>query len=152
MARSAQRSRSTIRRDASAAPSRGCTASPDLALRVVAPLALDERHVLIGSGSATIASEIPGADQHQLFPFVAASAALRAMQAGDFERADELLTVAERAQVVLDAPRYPVLRVRAAFAYYRHDHESRLRWSEEGVALGRASSDVHELSAALTMP
>ena len=75
------------------------TPSPEHALRLVAPLAVQGRHRLNSRWTGPRPrSAIPGGDGHPLFPGVAAWAAWGATMGGDFERAEDLVAVAERAQ------------------------------------------------------
>src|SRR5207247_10575613 len=75
--------------------------SPQHALRLVAPLAAQGRTGEIAVEGAATASTIPGAQDHSVFPEVAARAAGGAVMGGDFERAEEFIAAAERAQVTL---------------------------------------------------
>src|SRR5205823_8928166 len=63
------------------------TASPEHALRLVAPLVMHGRIGEVAMDWATTAIAIPGSDGHPLVPEVAACAAWRATMGGDLERA-----------------------------------------------------------------
>ena len=80
------------------------TPSPEHALRLVAPLAVQGRTGELAMDWAATAIAIPGGDDHPLFPVVAAWAAWGATMGRDFERAEDLVAVAERAQAALGTP------------------------------------------------
>ena len=100
---------------------------------------------------AATAIAIPGGDGHPLFPVVAAWAAWGATMGGDFERAEDLVAVAERAQAALGTRLPSVARAQATLAFYRNDFEEARRHAEEWVELARASGDAYELAHALIM-
>src|SRR6185436_9300669 len=77
------------------------TPSPEHALRLVAPLAVQGRTGELAREWAATAMAIPGGDGHVLFPVVVAWAAWGATMGREFERAKTLVAVAERAQAAL---------------------------------------------------
>ena len=89
------------------------TPSPEHALRLVAPLAVQGRTGELAMDWAATAVAIPGGDGHPLFPVVAAWAAWGATMRIDFERAEDLVAVAERAQATLGTRLPSVARARA---------------------------------------
>ena len=93
--------------------------SPEHALRLVAPLAVQGRSGELTLGWAATALAIPGGDGHPLVPEVAAWAALTATLARDFAQAEDLLGVAERAQAALGTRLWSVARVRTTLAHFR---------------------------------
>ena len=127
------------------------TPSPDVALRLVASLAVQGRIGDLAMDWASTASAIPGGDDHALLPAVAAWAGWGAIMTADFERAEELVRVAERAQAALGLRLPSVARGRATLAFYRGQAEQARHDAEEWVDLARASADAYELAHALTM-
>jgi predicted ATPase len=127
------------------------TPSPEHALRLVAPLALQGRTGELAMDWAAIAITIPGGDSHPLFPVVAAWAAWSATMGREFERADELVAVAERAQAVLGLRLPSVARARTTAAFFVNDFEGARRHAAEWVDLARDSGNDEELSNALLM-
>ena len=89
------------------------TPSPEHALRLVAPLAVQGRTGELAMDWAATAVAIPGGDGHPLFPAVAAWAAWGATMGLDFERAEDLVGVAERAQAALGIRLASVARAQA---------------------------------------
>ena len=122
--------------------------SPEHALRLVAPLAVQGRPRELTLGWAATALAIPGGDGHPLVPAVAAWAALTATLARDFAQAEDLLGVAERAQAALGTRLWSVARVRTTLAHFRDDFAEARRHGEELVELARASGDPYELAGA----
>jgi predicted ATPase len=127
------------------------TPSPEHALRLVAPLALQGRTGELAMEWAAIAITIPGAEGHPLFPVVAAWAAWGATLRGDLERAEDLVATAEQAQAELGTRLPSVARAQATLAFFRNDAEEARRHAGEWVDLARASGDAHELAHALLM-
>ena len=127
------------------------TPSPEHALRLVAPLAMRGRTGEFAMDWAATAVAVPGADGHPLVPVVAAWASWGATMGLDFERAEELLGVAERAQAALGIRLGSVARAQATFAFYRNDFEGARGHVEEWVDLARAARDPLELAHALLM-
>ena len=127
------------------------TPSPEHALRLVAPLAVHGRIGELAMDWAATAIAIPGGDGHPLVPVVAAWAAWGATMGRDFERAEDLVAVAERAQAALGTRLASVARAQATLAFYRNDFEEARRHAEEWVELARASGDPYELAHALIM-
>jgi tetratricopeptide (TPR) repeat protein len=80
---------------------------------------------------------------------VAAWAAWGATMSLDFERAEELLGVAERAQAALRIRLASVARAQAILALYRQDFEEARRLAQEWVELARKSGDPFELVGGL---
>ena len=95
------------------------TPSPEHALRLVAPLAVQGRTGELAMDWAATAIAIPGGDGHPLFPVVAAWAAWGATMGRDFERAEDLVAVAERAQAALGTRLASVARGRATLAFFQ---------------------------------
>ena len=100
---------------------------------------------------AATASTIPDGDDHPLFPVVAAWAAWGAIMSGDFERAEEFVGTAERAQAALGTRLPSVARGRATVGVLPGDVERARPLAEEWVDLARASGDAYELAHALVM-
>jgi tetratricopeptide (TPR) repeat protein len=67
----------------------------------------------------------------------------------DFERAEELLGVAKRAQAALRIRLASVARAQALLALYRNDFEEARRLAQEWVDLARESGDPFDLAGAL---
>ena len=124
------------------------TASPEHALRLVAPLAVQGRPRELTMGWAATALAISGGDGHPLLPEVAAWAAFNATMARDFEQAEDFLAVAERAQAALGTRLTSVARAQSTLAMFRNDFEGSRRHAEECVELARASGDPYELAGA----
>jgi hypothetical protein len=127
------------------------TPSAEHALRMVAPLALQGRTGELAMDWAATAVTIPGGDDHPLVPVVAAWAAWGATMAREFERAEELVTVAERAQVALGLQLPSVARARTLAAFFVNDFEEARRHAAEWVELARASGDEYDLAEALNL-
>ena len=127
------------------------TPSPEHALRLVAPLALQGRTGELAMDWAATASAIPGGDDHPLFPVVASWAAWGATTAGDFERAEDLVAVAERAQAMLGTRLPSVAHRRATLTFFQGNVEQARHHAQEWVGLARASGDAYELAHALVM-
>jgi predicted ATPase/class 3 adenylate cyclase len=127
------------------------TASPAHALRLVAPLAVDNKVGDVAMDWAALATAIPGAEDHVEFPVVSAWAAWGAARAGDHEGAQEFLATAERVGEALDAPPWPLLRGRATLAMARGDLEQSRQYCEEWVAVARASGGAYEVAEALNL-
>ena len=125
------------------------TPSPEHALRLVAPLAVQGRTGELAMDWAATAIAIPGGDGHPLFPVVAAWAAWGATMGLDFERAEDLVGVAERAQAALGTRLPSVARAQATLAFFRNDFEEARRHAEEWVELARGAGDPYELAHAL---
>ncbi|MEX1008121.1 MAG: BTAD domain-containing putative transcriptional regulator [Acidimicrobiia bacterium] len=127
------------------------TPSPEHALRLVAPLAVQGRTGELAMDWAATASTIPGGDTHPLLPAVVAWAAWGAMVAGDLERAEALVAIAERAQAALGTRLSSVPRAQAILAFFRGDFEEARRHAGEWVELARTARDPYELAHALVM-
>ena len=125
------------------------TPSPEHALRLVAPLTVGGRTGELAMDWATTAITVPGGDGHPLVPVVAAWAAWGAIMGLDFERAEELVAAAERAQAALGTRLPSVARAPALLAFYRNDFEGARGLAEEWVELARAARDPSELAPAL---
>ena len=69
----------------------------------------------------------------------------------DFERAEDLVAAAERAQAALGIRLASVARAQALLAFYRNDFEGARGHVEEWVDLARAARDPFELAHALLM-
>ncbi|HEY6533965.1 MAG TPA: adenylate/guanylate cyclase domain-containing protein [Acidimicrobiales bacterium] len=124
--------------------------SSDHALRLVAPFTVTGMAIGVAALDwAEVASAIPGAADHPLYPEVAAFASLGATFAADFERAEARVVAAERTQAALGTPVSPVLTARAVLAIFQGDPERARRYSEEWVEIARAAADPYELSHAL---
>jgi hypothetical protein len=124
--------------------------SPDHALRLVAPIALDGRTGEVALDWAATAVAIPGGEGHPLVPVVAAWAAWGATMGRDFERTEELVAVAQRAEAALGTRSPSVARAQATLAFFRGDFEEARHHAGEWVELAR-SSDAYELTHALVM-
>ena len=115
------------------------TPSPEHALRLVAPLAVGGRTGELAMDWAATAIAIPGGDGHPLFPVVAAWAAWGATMGLDFERAEDLVAAAERAQAALGTRLASVARAQALLAFYRNDFEGARR---HAAGMGRARASI----------
>jgi tetratricopeptide (TPR) repeat protein len=124
-------------------------ASPGHALRLVAPLAVGGRSGELTIDWAATAIAIPGGDGHPLFPAAVAWAAWGAIMGFEFERAEDLVGVAERAQAALGMRLASVARTRALLVFYRNDFEGARGHVEEAIDLARAARDPFELASAL---
>jgi predicted ATPase len=125
--------------------------SPAHALRLVAPFAVTGMTIgYTAMDWAETASAIPGAAELPRFAEVAAWAAFGATMAGDFARAEDRVSAAERALGSSAAPP-SVLRARGVLALFRGELERSLDSAEAWVEVGRASGDRHELADALVM-
>ncbi len=122
------------------------TVSPDHALRLVAPLTVDNTLGDVAGDWAAMAVAIPGADHHRLFLEASGWAAWGAARTDDLERAEALLATAERVQDSLDAPRSPVLNARALLATFVGDfdqaHHVAEACLEAAQRVGRSPSAV----------
>ena len=128
------------------------TASPDLALRMVAPLGVFGTSIGYAAMEwADTASAIPEAEQHALFPSVAAWAAWGAAMHGDWECAELLIARAEASERALGVRVPAVCQPPATLAMFRGDLETALRYSDEWVRLARPGGDPYELASALIM-
>ena len=125
--------------------------SPEHALRLVAPLAVQGRIGDLAMEWAATASAIPGGDDHPLVPVVATWAAWGAIAAGDLVRAEALVATAEQAQAALGTRLPSVARAQAILAFFRGAFDEARRDAAEWVDLARASGDPYELAHALTM-
>jgi predicted ATPase/DNA-binding SARP family transcriptional activator len=128
------------------------TPSPEHALRLVAPLTLEGRVGELAMDWAATAIAIPGSAGHPLFPAVAVHAALgAAWLGGDLERAEHLLTVAERAQTALGTWHLSISKVRGILALFSSDFEEARRHATDWVELARPTGDADELAHALSL-
>ncbi len=127
------------------------TPSPEHALRLLAPLAVGGRSGELAMDWAATAVAIPGGDGHPLFPVVAAWAAWGATMGREFERAEDLVATAERAQAALGLRLPSVARARTTAAFFVNNFEGARRHAAEWVELARASRDLYELAEALLM-
>ena len=127
------------------------TPSPEHGLRLVASLAVGGRTEELAMGWAATAIAIPGGDGHPLFPAVAGRAAWGAVMVFDFERAEDLVGVAERAEAALGIRLTSVARAQAILAFFRNDFEEARRYAEERVELAQKSGDAYDLAEALIM-
>ena len=127
------------------------TPSPEHALRLVAPLALQGRIGDLAMEWATTAIAIPGGDDHPLFPVVATWAVWGATMAGDLERAEAFVATAEQAQAALGTRLPSVARAQAILGFFRGDFDEARRHAAEWVELAWASGDAYELANALTL-
>ncbi len=125
------------------------TVSPEHALRLVAPLAVDTQIGDLAMEWAPLAIEIPGAEVHELFPKVAAWASWDALIDGDVARAEGLAEVAERVQLTLGTPPWPILRNRAVVSYIRGGFEEWERRAQKWVDRAREQGNDIELAHSL---
>jgi predicted ATPase len=128
------------------------TPSPDHALRLVAPLAVNS--MTIGYAAmdwAAIAVEIPGAAQHPLFPVVASWAAWGATMAGDLERATTLVRRLDTAEATLGSRQAAACQGRAVVEFFRGDLDGARLHAEEWVERAREAGDRYELAHALIL-
>jgi predicted ATPase/class 3 adenylate cyclase len=127
------------------------TASPEYALRLVAPLAVQGRTGDVAMDWAATAIAIPGGDGHPLSPVVLAWASWGATMGGNVARAEDLIVLAEQAQAALGIQLAAVARGRATVEFFRNNFEEARRHAAEWVELARMSGDAYELAHALTM-
>ena len=126
------------------------TPSPDHALRLVVPLAVNG--MTIGYAAmdfADTAAEIPGASEHPLFPIVASWAASGATFGGDFERAAMLVASVETAEAKLGSRQAAACMGPAVLQFFRGDLDGTLPLAQEWVDRARESGDAYEIAHAL---
>ncbi|MFI5047835.1 MAG: ATP-binding protein [Acidimicrobiia bacterium] len=128
------------------------TGSPDLALRMVAPLAVSG--IPIGFSAldwAETAIGIPGAPACLLFPDVASWAVWSATLRGDFALADEFAAQVDEFEAARGERSPSAARSRTTLAFFRGEFDQAVLLSEEWVALARARGEPFELANALLM-
>jgi hypothetical protein len=126
--------------------------SPDHALRLVG--ALSHTGIPIGWTAiewAQAAVMIPGAENHELFPLVAAFAALRASLQLDFEAGEALATRAIEVQARLGTHHAWVHMAPTALAHFANDAERAQLHGRAWVDAARATGDPYDLSRALIL-
>jgi predicted ATPase/class 3 adenylate cyclase len=128
------------------------TESPDDALRLVAPLAVNGTAIGYAAMDwADTAMAVPGAPQHARYPAVASWAAWGATMHGDLDRAAVLAAAAEAADKAL-GPRDPsACQGPATVAFFTNDLVQARRIAEDWVERARATDDPYDLSHALIM-
>jgi tetratricopeptide (TPR) repeat protein len=114
-------------------------------------MALEVRIGEVALEWAATAIAIPGGDGHPLFPAVAAWAAWGATAGGDFERAEDLLAIAQRAQTALGTRLPCIPHGRGILALFRSDFEAARGHATEWTELARVSGDAYELAHALIL-
>ncbi len=128
------------------------TGSPDTALRLVAPLAVNG--MAIGHSAldwAETAVDMPGAEADPRFPDVASWATWSATGRNDLDRADAYAARLEQAQTVHGTRSASARQGPATVAFFRGDFDGARRRAEEWVSLARSSGSPYELAHALTM-
>jgi predicted ATPase/class 3 adenylate cyclase len=128
------------------------THSPDHAMRLVAPLAVNG--MTIGYASmdwAETAVEIPGAPEHPLFPVVASWASWSATMGADLERAAVIATIAEAAEVALGSRQPAACQGPGTLAFFEGDLEGARRHAQEWVERARETGDPYEVGHALIL-
>jgi len=126
-------------------------ADVDAAMRLVSALCVYGRTNDVFKDWAEAASEIPGAEQHELFPTVAAWAAFGAVVRREFERA-EALVARGRAAGRAPAESIPEMwMARATLAFFRNDLEGAQKHAEAWAQLGRERGSDYQLAHALIM-
>ncbi len=128
------------------------TSDADLALRLVAPLAVRGPSVgYAAMGWAETAIEIPRAGHHALFPEVASWATWSATARLDLLLAREYAAKIEPAETELGIHSAAAQRGPAVLAFFSGDYERARAHSEESVALARRDGDAYELAMALIL-
>ncbi|MFI5047982.1 MAG: ATP-binding protein [Acidimicrobiia bacterium] len=123
--------------------------SPEHALRLVAPLAVDTAIGDTAQEWAALAVAIPEADADRRFPEVAAWASWGATRTQSFDRAEEFLAMGARAAARLGVSSGPLARARALIVFSRGDFEEARRHSSEWLELSRAAAGAEPLARAL---
>jgi predicted ATPase/class 3 adenylate cyclase len=125
------------------------SALPDPALRLVAALSVAGLPLGVTvMGWADSARSIPGANTHELFPFVVAQTALDATLRGDLEAASRLVARAEEAQLALGTDHPSVHAAASALAYFRGDLDEARRYAKLRLEHAQSTGDNHELAHA----
>ena len=128
------------------------TGSPDTALRLVAPLAVNG--MAIGHSAldwAEAAVDMPGAEADPRFPDVASWATWSATGRNDLDQADAYAARLEEAQTLHGTRSASARQGPATVAFFRGDFDGARRRAEEWVALARSAGSAYELAHALTM-
>jgi predicted ATPase/class 3 adenylate cyclase len=126
--------------------------SADHALRLVAPLMVTA--IPVGwtmTDWADIASTVPGAEQHRLYPVVVAFAALGAVMRSNLDRAAALVAEARRAQARLGTDHFWVLTAAGVLAFARGEAGTAEQYAEQWLASARERNDPYEISHALIL-
>jgi len=126
--------------------------SADHALRLVAPLMVTA--IPVGwtmTDWADIASTVPGAEQHRLYPVVVAFAALGAVMRSNLDRAAALVAEAQRAQARLGTDHFWVLTAAGVLAFARGEAEAAEQYAQQWLASARDGNDPYEISHALIL-
>src|SRR4051812_2288879 len=126
--------------------------SADHALRLVAPLMVTA--IPVGwtmTDWADIASGVPRADTHPLYPVVVAFAALGALMRSNLDRAAALVAEALDAQARLGTDHFWVLTAAGVLAFARGEAETAEQYAEQWLALARERNDPYEISHALIL-
>ena len=128
------------------------TSSPDHALGLVAPLAVNG--MAIGYSAmdwAAAAVSIPDAASHSRYPVVAAWAAWGALMHGDLELGRDLVEQAVAAETALGSYEPATCQAPGVLGFFTGDMEMANRWATEWVARSRAADDSYELAHALIL-
>jgi predicted ATPase/class 3 adenylate cyclase len=130
----------------------GETASPDHALRLVAPLAIHGIAIGYTAGPwAEAAVQVPGAPEHPRYGDVTSWATWSAIARGDLPLAMRYAAMSEEAEARLGTGTAMACRGPATVAVFCGDFESARVESEKWAARSRRAGDGLELSQALTM-
>ena len=123
--------------------------SPEHALRLVAPLAVDNAIGDTAQEWAALAVVIPEAETDPHFPEVVAWAAWGATRAQQFDRAEALLATGARAAERLGVSSGPLARARAIFAFVNGESDRARVFCAQWLELCRADDDAEPLARAL---
>jgi predicted ATPase/class 3 adenylate cyclase len=128
------------------------SSSPEHALRLVAPLAVNG--VVIGYAAmdwADAAVDVEGAAAQPLFPVVASWATMGAVFGGEHARAAALVARTEAAEASLGSRQPAACQGMAVEAFFRGDHECARSLAEDWLDRARAADDPYEITHALTL-
>ena len=128
------------------------TESVDHALRLVAPLMVTAINVgWTGTDWAYVATRIPGAAAHALYPYVVAFAALGAAMQNDLERAENLVTIAQDSQRALGTHHLWVDGASGVLAQFKGDADGVTHHATLWLEGARERNDPYEVAHALIL-
>jgi predicted ATPase/class 3 adenylate cyclase len=126
--------------------------SVDLALRLVAPLMVTAINIgWTSTDWAYVATSIPGAADHPLFPYVVAFAALGAAMRNELERSESLVATAQAAQEALGTDHLWVDAASGVLAQFKGDADGVTHYAMLWLDGARERNDPYEISNALTL-